>query len=227
MSQFFDLGGLGIWALGMDGNDAQMLAALDGFAPAAKDGLAGPTATVPTTSVPTSTTSTTAAADAGSTTTSTTAATGAGSTTTSTTGAASTSGNGSTPALRYSGVWKGQQVSLTLQKSFQIPTSGVPSYLGQLTGFQTDDPTLACLESSTGLDVWAFATAPTQYVVVAEQPTDCATADLTFTDPSTPSSASSVGTSATSVAPPTTTATPSVATPSTAATTPPATTTTP
>ena len=107
MSQFFDLGGLGIWALGMDGNNAQMLAALDGFAPAAKDGLAGPTATVPTTSVPTSTTSTTAAADAGSTTTSTTAATGAGSTTTSTTGAASTSGNGSTTGASLLGGLEG------------------------------------------------------------------------------------------------------------------------
>ncbi len=37
MAQLFHTGGVGIWALGMDGNDPDMLAALDGFAPAAKD----------------------------------------------------------------------------------------------------------------------------------------------------------------------------------------------
>lgn len=45
LSQTFGLGGVGIWALGMDGNDAQMTAALDGNAPAAKAGPAGPAST--------------------------------------------------------------------------------------------------------------------------------------------------------------------------------------
>ena len=38
----FHIAGLGIWALGMDGNDPAMLAALLGSAPAAKDGQLGP-----------------------------------------------------------------------------------------------------------------------------------------------------------------------------------------
>ena len=40
-----NLGGMGVWALGMDGNDPNLLAALAGFAPAVKDGVAGPSAT--------------------------------------------------------------------------------------------------------------------------------------------------------------------------------------
>lgn len=39
----FNIAGLGIWALGMDGNDPAMLAALLGNAPATKDSLTGPT----------------------------------------------------------------------------------------------------------------------------------------------------------------------------------------
>ncbi len=41
----FHIAGLGIWALGMDGNDPAMLAALLGNAPAVKDFQAGPTST--------------------------------------------------------------------------------------------------------------------------------------------------------------------------------------
>ena len=39
------LGGMGIWALGMDGNDPAMTAAISGFSPAVKDYSAGPTTT--------------------------------------------------------------------------------------------------------------------------------------------------------------------------------------
>ena len=42
--------GLGVWALGMDGNDPAMLAALIGHAPVVKNLVAGPGATTPTTS---------------------------------------------------------------------------------------------------------------------------------------------------------------------------------
>ncbi len=42
LADYFHLGGVGIWALGMDGNDPAMLAALLGHAPAAKDVLTGP-----------------------------------------------------------------------------------------------------------------------------------------------------------------------------------------
>ena len=44
LANFFHIGGVGIWALGMDGNDPAMIAALLGNAPAAKDSLTGPPA---------------------------------------------------------------------------------------------------------------------------------------------------------------------------------------
>jgi hypothetical protein len=53
------LGGVGIWALGMDGNDTSMAAALSGFSPAVKDYTAGPSSTSTSTSTSTTTTSTT------------------------------------------------------------------------------------------------------------------------------------------------------------------------
>jgi hypothetical protein len=55
LANSFHIAGLGIWALGMDGNNPAMLAALLGNAPAAKDLQTGPTA------VPASTTTTVAA----------------------------------------------------------------------------------------------------------------------------------------------------------------------
>ena len=56
----FHIAGLGIWALGMDGNNPAMMAALLGNAPAVKDYQTGPTTTTPTTAAPgSSTTSTT------------------------------------------------------------------------------------------------------------------------------------------------------------------------
>jgi len=42
LANYFHIGGVGIWALGMDGNDPAMLAALLGNAPAAKDAITGP-----------------------------------------------------------------------------------------------------------------------------------------------------------------------------------------
>jgi spore germination protein YaaH len=47
LANSFHIGGMGIWALGMDGNNPAMLAALLGSAPAVKDYQAGPTATLP------------------------------------------------------------------------------------------------------------------------------------------------------------------------------------
>ncbi len=62
LAQFFHIAGLGIWALGFDGNDPAMLGALLGFAPAAKGTLAGPTATPPSVTQPSASTTTTAPA---------------------------------------------------------------------------------------------------------------------------------------------------------------------
>jgi Glycosyl hydrolases family 18 len=48
LANSYHIAGLGIWALGMDGNNPAMLAALLGNAPAAKDYTTGPTTTSPT-----------------------------------------------------------------------------------------------------------------------------------------------------------------------------------
>jgi Glycosyl hydrolases family 18 len=53
------LGGMGIWALGMDGNDPAMTAAISGFSPAVKDYSAGPTTTSTSSTSTTTSTSTT------------------------------------------------------------------------------------------------------------------------------------------------------------------------
>jgi len=42
LANYFHIAGVGIWALGMDGNNPAMLAALLGNAPVAKDVLTGP-----------------------------------------------------------------------------------------------------------------------------------------------------------------------------------------
>ena len=57
----FHIAGLGVWALGMDGNTPSMLAALRGNAPVVKNLLPGPGVTRPTTPGATSTTTTTTA----------------------------------------------------------------------------------------------------------------------------------------------------------------------
>lgn len=183
MAQFFGLEGIGVWALGMDGNDPQMLAALDGFAPPVEAGPAGPAGPATTTTSGSAVTPRTS----GSVTTTTSNA----STTSSTLQAPAGDGPGAgAPSLRYSGVWQGQQVSLTPEQPSQLTTSGVPVYSGQLTGFQTNDPSLACLQPASGLDVWRFGSS-TQYVVVAEQPSDCVTTDFTFPAPATAAAGSS------------------------------------
>ncbi len=56
LANSFHIAGLGIWALGMDGNDPAMLAALLGNAPPAKDQATGPTATDPSAATTSTTT---------------------------------------------------------------------------------------------------------------------------------------------------------------------------
>jgi spore germination protein YaaH len=63
LANSFHIAGLGVWALGMDGNDPANLAALLGNAPVVKDFVAGPPATTSTST--SSTTTTTGAAGPG------------------------------------------------------------------------------------------------------------------------------------------------------------------
>jgi hypothetical protein len=57
------LGGMGIWALGMDGNDPSLISALLGFSPAVKDYSAGPEATIPASTTDPNTTTSTSTTD--------------------------------------------------------------------------------------------------------------------------------------------------------------------
>jgi Glycosyl hydrolases family 18 len=195
------LGGMGIWALGMDGNDPTLLSALLGFAPAVKAGPAGPVSTSTSSTTSTSTTTTSTSPSTSSTSPSTTSTssgttsttepgtepgTAPGTTTTSSTEPVSSSTTTTTqPASStdtYAGTWNGGTVPLTLVTSASGPSYGTGNPTGQLTGFTTNDPALSCLASESTLNVWAVTNAPDEFVVVAQKPGDCATAEFTFTD---------------------------------------------
>ncbi len=194
----FHVAGVGIWALGMDGNNPAMMAALLGDAPVAKDFSTGPTnlnaSTSTTTTIP---------------------------------------GSGYVTI----GVWQGGAVPLG---PVSPPTSvGSAQYLGTLTRFTTNDPSLACLQSGAPLGVWSYSSLPGVDVVVAAQPQDCAEALFTFrpgkatgdgggSTTTTTSTTSTTSTSTTSTTtPPTTTSTTSTTVPPTTTTTSTSTTTTP
>jgi hypothetical protein len=183
------LAGDGIWALGMDGNDPSMLAAVDGHAPAVKDLPTGPapspaaaptttTVTLPPSGVPApASTGGPSPSPAPATTTTlpnplSVPTTGAGpSPTTSTT----------TPvSYSYGGSFNGTSVHLTALGWPGLTNATDPQLLGQLTGFATTDPAYACLIAASGLEVEAFGNHPGLDVVVATQPTDCVNAEFFF-----------------------------------------------
>ncbi len=183
MAQMFRLDGMGIWALGMDGNSPQMLAALDGNAPPTKITAPGPTSTTPSSSSTTTTSTTTTTAPLGngghapgSTTTTTPTTTAPPPTTT-------TTAPGGATGFRYTGQWDGQTATLSLVTTAKTVLTGTATLIGQLTGFQTTNPAYACLESASSLNVWQFGSAGTQDVVMAAKPADCVTAVLTFPAP--------------------------------------------
>ncbi len=188
-----DLAGVGIWALGMDGNDPSMLSALLGFSPAVKDGAVGPQVTsqsAPAAS-PTSTSSTTttgvpsiasfvvATTGVPPTTSSDPATTVPPSTVPSSTSTTSTTTTSQpAPAYQYSGDWNGEKVTLTLWSSGAPPAAGAPT--GQLTGFSTNDPSVSCLMASPNLNVQPVVGQPNEYLMVATEPSDCVSAVFSF-----------------------------------------------
>jgi len=188
LAQFFHVAGLGIWALGDDGNDPAMLGALLGFAPATKGVLAGPTSTSPSVTQPPASTTTNPPASTGPPATTPPATTEAPTTTSAPT-TTTTTPSVTTEPLQYSGIWQGQRLGLTPVAPAQVPT-GTALYVGQLTGFATNDPALACLAAEPALKVYQFP-GNAEDLVMAVQPTDCDTAD--FSLPVAPGSAT-VGT---------------------------------
>jgi Glycosyl hydrolases family 18 len=186
MAQLFHTGGVGIWALGMDGNDPNMLAALDGFAPAAKTGAPGPVATAPSTAVaPTVTTpSTTTTTTPPSPTTTTTTSPPTAATTTTTAPPKGSGGTTTTPTpLTYQATFDGQVVTLT-KIDPQIFTNVVAiTSAGTVTAFTTNDPTVSCLASANSLPVVQYANLPNDGVIEAATPDSCVTADFVFRMP--------------------------------------------
>ncbi|HEX3947970.1 MAG TPA: glycoside hydrolase family 18 protein, partial [Acidimicrobiales bacterium] len=175
------LGGVGIWALGMDGNDPAMVSALDGnppaitYAPSPGTPPATPTAP-PVASTPTTTTtpstvppgpSTPGSPTTGSTT---TTAPPVASTPTTTTTPTTAVGGGPTvggttpttlPSYLYQGTWEGQPVTLEEQPAVppSVLTEAGAKKIGTLTGFSTTDPERVCLGTAPGLAVWQLPAA--------------------------------------------------------------------
>jgi hypothetical protein len=172
----YGIGGVGIWALGMETNDAQMIAALDGQAPAGGPGGAGPQTTAPT--PPTTAPTTTAAPPAGG---GTTAGAGGGpggpgGPTTSTAGPTTTT---TAPAPFITGTANGQTQTLT---AVPVAPAMIGLQLGTLTNFATNEPAYACLVGGPPLAYFLSADA-SEYVVEASttaSPPDCMTQDFTF-----------------------------------------------
>jgi spore germination protein YaaH len=194
LAQSRNLAGVGIWALGMDGNNGADLFALLGFAPAVKGGLAGPAVTssspppagpVPTTPSPTNATPppTTAPPFPVTTTTTTTATTPPSTTTTTATTTTTTSTTTTTTPPTSSGVWNGVRTSLTEVTAPNVPTMSGSAPAGLLYGFTTNDPALSCLGAEPSLNVWAVSGNTHEFVVLAATPDDCMNADFVLTTP--------------------------------------------
>jgi hypothetical protein len=172
MAAQFDLRGVGIWALGMEGEGPQMIAALDGFAPTGGPGGTGPSAT----STSAGATTTTVAAPTTTTRVPTTAAAGSGSTTTTTKATGSTT---TTTTIVFTAVYGGKTVPLTPVDPGDVDRLATS---GTVSDFQTNDPALSCLNGMS-LAVYQYGLLSGKDVAVAVEPTDCITQDFTFGAP--------------------------------------------
>jgi spore germination protein len=172
----YGIRGVGIWALGMEDNDAQMIAALDGQAPAGGPGGAGPQATAPTSTTTAPTAPPAPPTGGGGGTTTTTGGGGTG-TTPSTSGPPATTTTAPPPFI--TGTANGQTQTLTA-----VPTAPgvIGLQLGTLTNFATNEPAYACLVGGPPLAYFLSADA-SEYVVEASttaSPPDCMNQVFTF-----------------------------------------------
>jgi hypothetical protein len=196
MAQSNGIDGVGIWALGMDGdNDQAMVSALDGHAPAQKDRLAGPSSTSSSPGPPSG-----AASSGQNLAPQRIVAPAHGSSTAPTTATAPTTRPSSVPppptrplaapkpaapkpvlTSISSGTWNGAPTPI-------VPTpivGGRRTLVGDLTGFTTNDPRLGCLSHEPSLKVFSLAGDPGDYWVIARPDLgDCAGATFTFMAPS-------------------------------------------
>ena len=174
MTQYFGARGVGIWALGMENNDAQMIAALDGINPGPPPGT-GPQATSSSPApgapapAPAAGTPTAVASGPG---TSAAPAPAAGGSSKSEPAAPAATTTTTTAAPFITAQRSGNTITLTPVDASQVVRLTAD---GQVTDFQTNEPAYACLNGTT-LNV--FANLKGQPVAVAATPTDCITQDF-------------------------------------------------
>jgi spore germination protein len=190
------LGGVGVWALGLDANDPADLSALLGFPPSVGGGPAGPTSTSRSPAATTSSASPTSAPTTSSVPASSAAARrrqpararatvardGSGTTGTATDTAAVTATAAAGTAsdrFTYSGIYDDTEVTLSEIGAGAAPA--VAGVAGQLAAFVTDDPRAACLTAEAAPTVYAVSGNPSEFLVRTTFPVDCTTADLVFT----------------------------------------------
>ncbi len=164
------LRGVGIWALGMEDDGPQMIAALDGFAPAGGPGSAGPQATSSSPATAVAAPPAAGAPPAAATTTTTKAAVGS---TTSTTRPAATT---TTTALLTTATYDGRTVVLTPVGPGSVDTLS-PS--GTVADVQSTDPRFSCLDGKS-LAVYGYGLLSGKKVALAGTPTDCVSQNFTF-----------------------------------------------
>ena len=198
----YGIRGVGIWALGMTDDEVELVAALDGIAPAGGAGSTGPqsTSSSPPTSSPVIVSASPASGgppeisstnDPETTVTSlppapppsTTSGTSTTSTTSTTTTTSTTSTTSTLPAPSdavtplISGTFDGTTRTLTPARAGTVDSLDP---LGELTGFATTDPAYACLAQGPPLTVYPYGGLSGYDAAVATTPTDCATGDFTF-----------------------------------------------
>jgi hypothetical protein len=192
LAAHYGVRGVGIWALGMEDDDAQMIAALDGVPPGGAPLTTGPlsTSSSPASSPAPGIGATDPTAgngsvvpSAGSPAVSTTPSSPSSDTTTTTTTTPTTPSTTTTPTTTTpttpaaTGTYDGQTESLTAVDGTPVIVS--PS-LGTLTHFASDDPAYACLALGPPLTVYADGTVNGYDIAVATSSTGCVGRDFIF-----------------------------------------------
>jgi hypothetical protein len=168
--------GVGLWALGMDGNDPAVAAALTGSARSVRYAASPvqPSAQAAPGQIQ-------------------------GSSTSPSPGAGSVGSPGGPHT--YSGTWNGHSESLERVEASSLPGGGRATSAGTLTSFRTDDPAFECLSGGPPLSVSELSSSPTTYVVSATQPADCASGNWTFSAPASQASSTTPSSSTTTPGP--------------------------
>jgi hypothetical protein len=180
LAAHYGVRGVGIWALGMEDDGAQMITAMDGYAPLVGPGGTGPQATSQSpagaAAAPASGPGAAAAGGAASTGSATTTTNGPASPNTTSTTKAAPATTTTTAAPMTTGVYGGQIEQLSAVGPGSVDTFA-PS--GTISNFQSTNPAYSCLDGKS-LAVYQYGLLSGKKVAVAATPTDCISQDFTF-----------------------------------------------